>query len=1029
MGKIGKVIAGVALIGLSFVGLPFGLAALSGTFLGMGASLVLGGIAEMLTPGPKPGSVGGTSEQISLDPTHPREVAVGQPPTPGSLLDKFSHDHLPWGGGNEGKNRVKEVLICLADHECDGLIEIWDGARKLTLGTEDAALGWPIAEYNSEGKDHLYIKFHKGTWDQVADQHLIDVSGGEYTASDRGVGVCYARVTMVASIDQDDKAWAAGEPQLKFVLRGAKLYDPRKDSSVGGSGSHRWGDLSTYEWTDNAAVIEYNLIRGIDRGDGELLYGVEASHDQVRFDDAAAAINACDEDVALKGGGTEKRYKASGIIQVSAEVRTALDAIRQSMAGAVYTLAGSWRIFAGVAQAPAISFTDADVMLAEDYSAKPKLPSTDLINTVYASYIDPASGYTQQSIPVRRSTDDVTTDGGIGRKLELQLDFVYSATQAQRVAEIERRKGRRQIRHTRTLPPYAYEMEAGDWGAWTSARYGYAAKAFEIANVTINGKLDIGLQLKETDATIYDWNAATDQADKIPVNLPSADPPAALKPTGFNVNPINQTGSGGTSVPILPVTWDPPNTADVTGVTIEWRKVGSIDVHSVSAADANEGVASIRALIMPDVAYEARMKFNAVPTRATDWTDWEPFSFTSGPVFQAGADPATTALLQALSDSVTVRSAVQALANFTWRETLDKLAGAALQTIADLQVTQAIVRDATIERLPDGSVHVHSIDAIKATLGDWNASVSTIADALVDVQGRTSAYWQMSVDAGGTAFMRAQADNAGSTIMIAADTIGLYNSADNSVVPALAVVDGDVYVANNLFVGTDLMLGRYPGIVRYDNGSVAFALGGPFGASNDLMFYIGPSMALGAMSRDNASMWVDVAGNGRVSGTWTSGGGEHSAKSNSTVDSPVVETEVWTPANANITVTYSYQRFGSQITYASSGTEVNNSGALTGGGLELYRSINGGAYSLVDSGAIPGGWSLMTYFDFEDPNAPSGQKWVTRKAESCSLSRTYVDTVGGTQSRQFKAVVSGGLNKTYHYPLSDFAQTKVSAQQ
>lgn len=56
-GAVGRIIAGVALIALAIIN-PFGAAAIAGTAIativgGIGASLVLGGVAQLLTPVPK----------------------------------------------------------------------------------------------------------------------------------------------------------------------------------------------------------------------------------------------------------------------------------------------------------------------------------------------------------------------------------------------------------------------------------------------------------------------------------------------------------------------------------------------------------------------------------------------------------------------------------------------------------------------------------------------------------------------------------------------------------------------------------------------------------------------------------------------------------------------------------------------------------------------------------------------------------------------------------------------------------------
>ncbi|MAC12970.1 MAG: hypothetical protein CMN74_12300 [Sphingorhabdus sp.] len=55
--------------------------------------------------------------------------------------------------------------------------------------------------------------------------------------------------------DKDGKRYASGLPQGGAVAKWVRAYDPRKDSTFpGGSGSHRLGDETTYEWTETPAL-------------------------------------------------------------------------------------------------------------------------------------------------------------------------------------------------------------------------------------------------------------------------------------------------------------------------------------------------------------------------------------------------------------------------------------------------------------------------------------------------------------------------------------------------------------------------------------------------------------------------------------------------------------------------------------------------------------------------------------------------------------------------------------------------------
>ena len=63
------------------------------------------------------------------------------------------------------------------------------------------------------------------------------------------------------------KYFPNGWPEWSVALRGARMYDPRKDSTNGGSGSHRYLQSSawtlyntTWEWSENPAIVAAHYI-------------------------------------------------------------------------------------------------------------------------------------------------------------------------------------------------------------------------------------------------------------------------------------------------------------------------------------------------------------------------------------------------------------------------------------------------------------------------------------------------------------------------------------------------------------------------------------------------------------------------------------------------------------------------------------------------------------------------------------------------------------------------------------------------
>lgn len=89
----------------------------------------------------------------------------------------------------------------------------------------------------------------------IGDVPSLLTSSGQWTDDMIGKGLHY----VAFQLTYDNSVFPQGLPTFKFERRGCKLYDPRKDSTRGGSGSHRLDNPSTWEWSENAALVILDL--------------------------------------------------------------------------------------------------------------------------------------------------------------------------------------------------------------------------------------------------------------------------------------------------------------------------------------------------------------------------------------------------------------------------------------------------------------------------------------------------------------------------------------------------------------------------------------------------------------------------------------------------------------------------------------------------------------------------------------------------------------------------------------------------
>lgn len=188
----------------------------------------------------------------------PRSVILGTCATEGHHIYRNSY--------GSGGRLIQDVFV-LSSFRITSVPRVRYNGEWRTLIAQDADGYWHVPNEGTSGDDHdnVRVKFYYGAMDQQAEPTLINNArpSGRWTANHRGAGVAYAIVFSELRKNGDGLTSPA---KLLFEVVGAPLYDWRKDTTMGGSGVHRWDDQSTWEYSDNPVVEIYNLERGFFNG-------------------------------------------------------------------------------------------------------------------------------------------------------------------------------------------------------------------------------------------------------------------------------------------------------------------------------------------------------------------------------------------------------------------------------------------------------------------------------------------------------------------------------------------------------------------------------------------------------------------------------------------------------------------------------------------------------------------------------------------------------------------------------------------
>lgn len=450
---MGRLVRGLVQVGATIVGAAIGFAIGGPVGATIGAALFSTAASILLAPGrPRRAALAG---QLQVG-EQPRQAIFGRLAVEGSLVDAFNY------GGKYGTD-WEVLVIALADHRCDALEGFYVDDTYHAFTGDGVVAGF---------SNQLEVYWRSGTWDQAVPS-ILTTHGPGWTANDRGRGVAYV-VVAYKSDDEKDKSptWPSGRPRFRWVVRGLRCYQARKDSTVGGSGAHRRDNPATWEWTENPIDIRYNWVRGIYAGDlvdqpGMLLIGRGLSAIEAPPANVFARANLCDEVV-----GGAARYRIGGLVASTEPFIDVEGDFAAACAGVISQPEGAVEVDPGEAKAPVAHFTDKDLIVGSKVTFSDFLGQDDdgWVNTVAPGFIDPAQRWNERSAPVQRDIADVIADGG-PREQRPSLQMVTNGGQAQRVGQIIRRLGRLWRRATVTLPPRFAFIEEGDWVTWQSDRY------------------------------------------------------------------------------------------------------------------------------------------------------------------------------------------------------------------------------------------------------------------------------------------------------------------------------------------------------------------------------------------------------------------------------------------------------------------------------------------------------------------------------------------------------------------------------
>lgn len=513
------------------------------------------GLNKVIANQNRPRSQGGLIT-LAINPDEPRRLQIGKRMNAGVLVDWYVKG---------SKNNQLFMVIYLGEGPMGQVTRVFSGGRPvhstpLVHATRTVIPGFRSTEGGAAG-DRLWITYYDGRPGQTADSTLAGASVG-WSSNHIGTGCAYAIVECLWDSDN-----LRTPPSLAFEMEGAKFYDRRLDTTAGGSGSHRIDNPATWALTDNPAVALDHYLLGRYLGDVKV-FGVGLDPDDVPYARQAALANLCDEDVTLKAGGTQKRYRANGFLFADRSYADTIRDLCRAMNARPADFGGRIGIIDSEERTPVLTIYDGDVIesVAEQYS--PKRSWGELVSVVRGTFQDPLQNYQAAEYP--RVTDDdwVTADGGSPKEATLDLEMETDAERAQRLAYLYAVRERRQAQLTGTYGLRMIELEQGDWFIRSGGIFGEEGKIFEVIDRALDvASMTVTLTAFEVDPADAAWDENI-ASDAPPAPIGSEDLLQAMEVPAITATGVTVEGETA-AVPGIEVAWTAPTDPRALQIALE----------------------------------------------------------------------------------------------------------------------------------------------------------------------------------------------------------------------------------------------------------------------------------------------------------------------------------------------------------------------------------------------------------------------------------------------------------------------------
>ena len=326
-----------------------------------------------------------------------------------------------------------------------------------------------------------------------------------------------------------------GLPEVRVTVRGKKIYDPRLDSTKGGSGSHRQDTASTWAYSNNSSLVLLDYLRNSRYGKGLPNDAFETNYDSFK-----TSANTCDTQVVpYTSASTINLFETNAVIDSEKKVLENVRELLVPMRAIFNYTQGKYKVIVEGSGSSQLLLTKDNVVSEVRLQGESK---SEKYNRVVGTFTNPEKDYQSDTVsyppfddsaldPADQHATMLSEDNNTLLERSFDMIHVTSPYQAEEICENILKRSRNNLKAEVTVTSEALNLSIGDIVTATYDTAGFSAKPFRVMSLAINSDSTVTLGLEEHQDNFYTWESKSQAptiADTVLPNPFSVSAPASV---------------------------------------------------------------------------------------------------------------------------------------------------------------------------------------------------------------------------------------------------------------------------------------------------------------------------------------------------------------------------------------------------------------------------------------------------------------------------------------------------------------------